>query len=164
VAPFRPFWESLSCRRLRREGSCAKSVILEGEFKPGPLGPGGRITGTDRHEWMEGGCFLAGHSDFKSSEGDGSSLAVMGYNPQGGVYTYDAYNSIGDAEHAKGVLFPETWIWTAHVKVGSKDTQSRFLIKMLTAASYSFQYVMSEDGIKRTVSNGQPSWKEKQAR
>jgi hypothetical protein len=119
---------------------------LEGEFKSGILGPAEKVSGSDRYEWMEGGYFLAGHSDFKSADGSGSSLAVIGYNPQDGIYTYDAFNSMGDAEHAKGSLSADTWIWTARARIGTKDTQSRYLVKMLSPTSYSFQYLMSDDG------------------
>jgi len=119
---------------------------LEGDFRPGMMGPAEKVTGIDRYEWMDGGFFLAGHSEFKSAEGNGSSLAVMGYNPLDGIYTYDAFNSMGDVEHAKGSLSDDTWIWTAHARIGTKKTQSRYLVKVLSPTSYSFQYLMSEDG------------------
>lgn len=46
----------------------------------------------------------------------------------------------------------------AHAKLGPKDNQSRFLIKMLPPTSYSFQYGTSEDGIKwTTVMEGKAS-------
>jgi hypothetical protein len=124
---------------------------LEGEFKAGILGPAEKVSGTDRYEWMEGGYFLAGHSNFKSADGTGSSLAVIGYNPGDGIHTYDAFNSMGDAEHAKGSLNADTWIWTARAKIGTKDTQSRYLVKMLSPTSYSFQYLMSDDGYSWTT-------------
>jgi hypothetical protein len=124
---------------------------LEGEFKPGAMGPAEKVSGTDRYEWMEGGFFLAGHSDFKSADGNGSSLAVMGYNTQDGIYTYDSFNSMGDAEHAKGSLSADTWIWTAHAKIGTKDTQSRYVVKVLSPTWYSFQHLMSEDGYTWTT-------------
>lgn len=124
---------------------------LEGEFKSGMLGPAEKVSGTDRYEWMDGGFFVAGHSDFKSADGTGSSLAVIGYNPVDRIYTYDAFNSMGDAEHAKGSLSFDTWIWTARAKIGSKDTQSRFVVKVLSPTSYSFQHLMSEDGYTWTT-------------
>ncbi len=124
---------------------------LEGEFKAGTMGPAEKVSGTDRYEWMVGDFFLAGHSDFKSAAGVGSSLAVMGYSALDGIYTYDAFNSMGDVEHAKGSLNADTWIWTAHAKIGSKDTQSRYLVKVLSPTSYSFQYLMSDDGFTWTT-------------
>jgi hypothetical protein len=58
-----------------------------------------------------------------SDEGDGSSLAVMGYNPQDGIYANDPYNGIADAEHAKGVLNSETWIWTLTPRLAPRTTR-----------------------------------------
>jgi hypothetical protein len=136
---------------LKRLDYFVGTWTLEGDFKPGPMGPGGKVIGTDRYEWLEGGFFLVMHSNFKSSEGDGSSLGVMGYNPQDSVYTYDSYASVGDAEHATGTISSDTWIWAAHAKIGRKNTQSRFLMKPMSPTSYSFQYVMSEDGINWTT-------------
>ena len=136
---------------LKRLEDFIGTWTLEGEFKAGILGPAEKVSGTDRYEWMEGGYFLAGHSNFKSADGTGSSLAVIGYNPGDGIYTYDAFNSMGDAEHAKGSLNADTWIWTAGAKIGTKDTQSRYLVKMLSPTSYSFQYLMSDDGYSWTT-------------
>lgn len=91
---------------LKRLEDFIGTWTLEGEFKAGILGPAEKVSGTDRYEWMEGGYFLAGHSNFKSADGTGSSLSVIGYNAGDGIYTYDAFNSMGDAEHAKDLSTP----------------------------------------------------------
>ncbi len=124
---------------------------LEGDFKAGAMGLAEKVTGSDRYEWMDGGFFLTGHSDFKSADGTGSSLALIGYDPQDRIYTYDAFNSMGDAEHAKGSFSLDTWIWTARFKIGLKDTQSRYLVKVLSPTSYEFKHLMSEDGFTWTT-------------
>lgn len=109
-----------------------------------------KVTGTDRYEWMPGGFFLASHSEFKASDSEGSSLAIMGYSPEDETYTYDVFTSMGDIEHAKGNLQGDTWVWTAHARIGSKDTQSRFLLKILSPSSYTFQFVTTDDGLSWT--------------
>src|SRR6516164_9370977 len=54
---------------------------VEGEAKPGPMGPGGKFTGTDAWVWMEGGFYLVNHSKFAGGGmGEGSSIAFMGYD------------------------------------------------------------------------------------
>src|SRR5947209_352917 len=50
-----------------------------GDLKAGPMGPGGKFTGTDRVEWMPGGFFLVSHSQDASSMGKESGLGVYGY-------------------------------------------------------------------------------------
>ena len=81
----------------------------EGEMKPGPMGPGGKFTDTNRVEWMEGGFFLVTHSEFKGVMGKGTETAYMGYDSDEKMYTYDSFNSLGEADHAKGKLEGDTW-------------------------------------------------------
>ena len=136
---------------LRKLDYFVGTWVVEGEFKDGVMGPSGKITGTDRYEWMPGGYFLALHSDFKSPEEDGAILAIVGYDKQNDIYTYYAFSSKGDVQQAKGTLHSDTWIWIGHARLGGKDTQSRFLVKMLNPTCYSFQFVTSEDGISWTT-------------
>src|SRR5258706_1322333 len=52
----------------------------DGDSKPGPMGPGGKMTMTQDSKWMDGGFFLVIHSQFKSSSmGDGNGIAFLGY-------------------------------------------------------------------------------------
>lgn len=61
---------------------------LEGDMKPGPMGPGGKMTETERSEWMDGGFFLVSHIDFKSAGmGNGKGISFLGYNTNDKVYT-----------------------------------------------------------------------------
>ena len=72
-------------------------------MKPGPMGPGGKITINEKAEWLEGGYFVVIHSTFTSAGmGNGSGISFMGYDPQEKVYTYDEFNSFGEATHSKG--------------------------------------------------------------
>src|ERR1700739_4093391 len=82
----------------------------EGDMKPGPMGPGGKMTVTEDIQWMEGGYFAVIRSTFKSpAMGNGSGIAFMGYDPQEKVYTYDEFNSWGEANHSKGTVVGDTW-------------------------------------------------------
>src|SRR5579864_9342339 len=64
------------------------SWTLDGDMKPGPMGPGGKMTETEKCEWMEGGFFLVCHADYKSSMGNGTGMSVMGYSSDDKAYTY----------------------------------------------------------------------------
>src|SRR5438445_9810814 len=71
----------------------AGTWTLDGDLKPGPMGPGGKMTENEKCEWMEGGFFLVCHADFKSvSMGSGSGLSVMGYSSDDKAYTYREFN------------------------------------------------------------------------
>src|SRR5208337_4636363 len=67
----------------------------EGDMKPGPMGPGGKWSGTDHNEWMEGGYFVTSHTDYKSPMGNAKGMAFLGYSLNDKAYTYDAFDSTG---------------------------------------------------------------------
>ncbi len=123
----------------------------DGDMKPGPMGPGGKITSTEHSEWMDGGFFLVIHSQFKGSMGNGTGIAFMGYNPEEKVYTYDAYNSAGQAIHSKGTVDGDTWTWNADEKMGGQVMKGRFTMKVFSPTSYSYKFEMSQDGASWTT-------------
>jgi hypothetical protein len=119
---------------------------MEGNMKPGPMGPGGKWSGTEHDEWMQGGYFLVSHSDYKGAPTSGVGLAIMGYDTNDKVYTYDAFNSMGEAEHSKGTLTGDTWTWTSDEKMGSETMKGRFTLKMTSSTTYDMKFEMSMDG------------------
>lgn len=128
---------------------------LDGEMKPGPFGPGGKMTETEKVEWMQGNFFLVLHDDFKSDMGNGIGVAYMGYNPDDKVYTYDAFNSMGEAGHSKGTLSGDTWTWTSEDKMGGKIVKGRFTIKEISATAYTFKYeTAGPDGAYASMMEG----------
>ena len=131
---------------LKRVNYFVGTWTTEADMKPSPYGPGGKFTGTDHAAWMEGGFFLVTHSDFKSPMGPGTELSVIGYNTEEKVYTYDAYNSMGEADHSKGTVAGDTWTWTSDEKMGGKEIKGRFIIQELSPTSYSFKFEMQPEG------------------
>jgi hypothetical protein len=127
------------------------SWTLDGDMKPGPMGPGGKMTENEKCEWMEGGFYLVCHSEYKSSMGSGVGLSVMGYSNDDKAYTYREFNSFGEFEDSKGSLDGDTWIWTADEKMGGMTMKGRFTMKMPSSTSYTFSYDMSQDGTKWTT-------------
>jgi Protein of unknown function (DUF1579) len=118
----------------------------EGEMKPGPLGPGGKFTGTDRIEWMDGGFFLVGHGEGDSSMGHEKGMAFWGYDTENKVYTYHAFNSMGEAISATGTPEGDSWTWTNEEKMGGKLMKGRYSIKELSPTSYTFKLEMQPEG------------------
>jgi hypothetical protein len=126
------------------------SWTLDGETKPSPMGPGGKVIEKESCEWMEGDYFIVCHSEYKSPMGNGVGLSVMGYSNAEKAYTYREFNSLGDFEDSRGHLEGETWTWTSDEKMGGMTMKGRFTMKMTSATSYDFSYEMSEDGTKWT--------------
>ncbi len=130
----------------------AGSWVLEGDVKPNPMGPGGKLTETEKCEWMDGGFFLVCHVDFKTANsGSGSGLSVLGYSTREKAYTYREFNSWGEFEDSRGTLDGDTWTWTSDEKMGETVMKSRFIMKFTSPALYTFDYEMSPDGAKWTA-------------
>jgi len=127
------------------------SWTLDGEMKPGAMGPGGKMTEIQKCEWMDGEFFLVCHADFKSSMGDGSGISVMGYSKDDKVYTYREFNSWGEFEDSRGSLDGDTWTWLGDEKEGGTVTKGRFTMKITSPTSYNFTFEMSQDGTKWTT-------------
>ena len=126
------------------------SWTLDGDMKATSMGPGGKMTETEKCEWMDGGFFVVCHADFKGSMGSGSGLTVMGYSTEDKTYTYREFNSWGEFTDSKGTVDGDTWTWTNDEKMGSMTMKGRFTMKITSATSYNFSYEMSEDGTKWT--------------
>jgi hypothetical protein len=130
----------------------AGSWAVEGDVKPNPMGPGGKITENEKCEWMEGGFFLVCHVDFQSANsGNGSGLSVLGYSTSDKAYTYREFNSWGEFEDSRGTLDGDTWTWTSDDKMGDTMVKGRFTMKFTSASSYNFMYETSPDGAKWTA-------------
>ena len=57
-------------------------------MKPGPMGPGGKMTSTDNCEWFEGHYSVVCRSEAKTPMGANKSIGILGYNTEEKVYTY----------------------------------------------------------------------------
>ena len=95
---------------------------------------------------MDGGFFLTMHSEFKGTMGSGSGMAYMGYDPDKKVYTYDEFNSMGEAEHSTGTVDGDTWTWNSEEHMGGNMVKARFIMKTLSPTSYTFKFEMSPNG------------------
>jgi uncharacterized protein DUF1579 len=118
----------------------------EGEIKPGPFGAGGKFTGINRVRWMDGGFFLVTQSEFNGALGEGTETAYMGYDSSEKIYTYDSFNSLGEADHAKGNVDGDTWTWLSETRVGPTALKGRLTLQVLSARSYKFKFETSPDG------------------
>jgi hypothetical protein len=120
----------------------------DGDMKAGPMGPGGKMTMTDDSKWMDGGYFVVIHSQFKSaSMGNGNGIAFLGYDADEKKYTYNEFNSQGEAVVSKGTVDGDAWTWIGDMKPAGKG---RFGEKILSPSSYTFKFEMSSDGTNWT--------------
>jgi hypothetical protein len=124
----------------------------EGDVKPGPMGPGGKFSMDEHSEWMDGGYFVVIHSKYSGAGmPSGTSTAYMGYDTQEKVYTYDAFDSMGEATHSKGTVDGDNWVWTNDMKMGPQTMKARFSMKMMPPNAYSYKFEVSPDGTNWTL-------------
>jgi hypothetical protein len=124
----------------------AGAWTLSGEMKPGPMGPGGSMNENEKCMWMEGNFFLICHSDYSSSMGNGTGVAVMGYSADDKAYTYREFNSWGEFEDSRGSVDGDNWTWTSDEKMGGQTMKGRFSMKIVSPTTYNFTFEMSQDG------------------
>jgi uncharacterized protein DUF1579 len=129
----------------------AGSWTLDGDTKASPMGPAGKVTETEKCEWMEGDFYLVCHTDFKTTMGNGSGISVLGYSAEDKGYTYREFNSWGEFTDSKGSVDGDNWIWTSDEKMGGTMVKGRFTMKITSPTSYDFTFEMSQDGTKWTT-------------
>jgi hypothetical protein len=120
----------------------------QGELKPGPLGPGGKTTGTDTCEWFAGGFQIVCRGQGKGPMGSMTSLGVMAYDAAKKAYTYYGVDSHGMNELSTGTKSGDTWTFTATSTYGGQTFQSRYTIVETSPTSYTFTWESSPDGTK----------------
>jgi hypothetical protein len=118
----------------------------EGEMKPSPWGPGGKMSGDDKCAWMDGGFFVVCHSEGNGPMGKMRGLGVQGYDAAAKKYTWNGFNSMGENERATGTVAGNTWTYTNESMMGGKPIKGRFVIVEKSPTSYDFKFESSEDG------------------
>jgi uncharacterized protein DUF1579 len=133
---------------LKKLDYFAGNWTCDADMKSSPMGPGGKMTMTDDSKWMDGGFFVVIRSQFKSaSMGNGNGIAFLGYDADEKKYTYNEFNSQGEAVVSKGTVDGDAWTWIGDMKPAGKG---RFSEKILSPTSYSFKFEMSSDGTNWT--------------
>jgi hypothetical protein len=111
-----------------------------GEVKPGPMGPGGKMTTTDDCQWFEGRFSVICHSTGQSPMGASKSIGILGYSPEEKVYTYYGVDNTNMtmATVPKGTVQGKTWTYHDESTMGGKKVKTRVTIKELSPTSYTF--------------------------
>ena len=111
-----------------------------GEMKPGPMGPGGKITSTDTCEWFEGRFAVICRSEGQSPMGPGKSIGILGYSAEEKVYTYYAVDNSGMAMTTipRGTVQGDTWTYHDESMMEGKKVKGRVTIKEVSPTEYTF--------------------------
>jgi hypothetical protein len=128
----------------KRLGYFVGNWTTEGEMKPGPMGPGGKMTSKDACEWFEGGFAVICRSEGKSPMGPGKSIGIMGYSGDRKVYTYYGADSTGMTMTSvpQGTVQGDTWTYDDESMMGGQKMKTRVTIKELSPTAYTFKMEM----------------------
>ncbi len=119
---------------------------MDGDVKPGPMGPGGKNTGTSKYEWMDGNYFMTSQGGYSGAMGTGKETAYYGYDANKKVYTYDSFSTAGEHNIATGTFDADTWTWLFDIPMGNSTGKGRFVMKVASPTSYNYKLEFSQDG------------------
>jgi hypothetical protein len=122
-----------------------------GEMKPGPWGPGGKMTYKETCTWFEGGFALVCNSDGTNPMGKMKGLSILTYKPEDKTYVYMGITSIGEADMSKGSVKDKTWTWTGESKVAGKTFKTKFTLVEESNDAYNYTFATSANGKKWDV-------------
>jgi hypothetical protein len=125
----------------KRLGYFVGKWTTEGEMKPGPMGPGGKMKSTDSCEWFEGQFSVVCRSEGTSPMGPTKNIGILGYSPEEKVYTYYGVDNsnMTMASVPRGTVRGDTWTYTDESTWGGQKVKSRVTIKELSPTKYTFK-------------------------
>ena len=137
---------SMPTQQQQMMGYFAGDWKLAGTVKISPNSPGTPFTSTEHAEWVPGGFFLETHSSMKGPMGDVRGTRMMEYNAADKVYTYNAYNRLGEHVMAIGNVQGSTWVWNAEEKMNGVITKGRYTVTFISPDSYGFKSEVAKPG------------------
>jgi hypothetical protein len=133
----------------QRLGVFVGTWTFEGEMKPGPMGPGGKVTGTDRIEWTPGNFFLQRTYQGKSPMGEMQGIEIFGYDGVKKAYTFNSFDSLGMMGSGTMTVKGNTWIATGTSTIGAATMRDRCTLEFGAGEStLAIKCEMSADGTK----------------
>jgi hypothetical protein len=97
----------------------------EGEYKPGPLGAGGKATGETTCQMILGGFFLQCRGTEKGPAGETHALEIMGYDPVNKNFSDEFHADDGSRFSGAATVSGDTWTEAGKLVIGGKEYQAR---------------------------------------
>jgi hypothetical protein len=92
-----------------------------GEYKAGPLGPGGPVTGEYTGQMILGGFFLQGHWVEKGPLGTARGFETFGYDPANKNYFQSQYMDNGSIGSGVFTVNGNTWNYSGKIVAAGKQ-------------------------------------------
>jgi Protein of unknown function (DUF1579) len=120
----------------------------EADVKPGPMGPGGKMTSADTCEWFGDGFHVICRGEAKGPMGAMKTIGILSYGAADKAYKFYGLDSMGMAELSSGTKAGSTWTFSAESNIGGQIFKSRYSIVEVSPTSYTFKWEASADGTK----------------
>jgi hypothetical protein len=109
----------------QRLGVFVGNWTFAGEMKPGPMGPGGKLTGTDRIDWTPGKFFVQRTFTGKSPMGEMQGIEIFGYDSVKKVYTFNSFDNMGMMGSGTMTVKGNTWTFSGTASMGGATMSDR---------------------------------------
>lgn len=96
---------------------------VEGKYKPGPLGPGGKFTAEYTGQMILGGFFFQDRYTEKGAMGETRALGIEAYDPVNKNFVSNYYYSTGSRFSGVLTVSGNTFTWEGKFVVGGKQYQ-----------------------------------------
>ena len=128
----------------KRLGYFVGKWTSEGEMKASPMGPAGKVSGSDTCEWFAGNFSVVCHTEGKSPMGPMKSIGIMSYSTEEKVYTYYGVDNTGMTMSSvpKGTRQGDTWTYLDEGTMGGQKYKARITLKELSPTKYTFKMEM----------------------
>jgi hypothetical protein len=127
----------------------------QSEIKPGPWGPGTKLTGRDKCTWMEGRFFVLCNTELEGEFGKIFGHDVMGFDPGGRRYLRAGFHSDGQAVLETGGVEGATWTFASERSAGNMTIRNRVVFIEKPPGRYDFRIEVSQDGTRwETLAEG----------
>ena len=119
----------------------------EGEWKPGPLGPGGKHTSEITCQMILGGFFLHCRSTEKGPAGETRGLEIYGYDPVNKNFPTQTYTDNGSTFSGVLTVTQNTYTWAGKLVAAAKPYQFKSTFVLASdLASATYMEEISVDG------------------
>ncbi len=111
-----------------------------GDVKPGPIGPGGKMTGFSACQSISDGFgVLCRETATVPGLGEVTDVGLLSYDAEAKNYVFLQVNNMGATWILRGTAKDDTWTWTSESTMGGKPMQLRFTVKWTSPDSYDFK-------------------------
>ena len=138
----------------KRIGYFAGDWTFEGEAKPSPLGPGGKLSATESCSWFTGGFHLVCRSKGTGPMGPSTGQATMSYDAGRKAYAYHAISSSGNVIFVRGQVDGKVWTWSDDVTIDGKTMKIRATVTEESPTAYTFKLEAGAGGSMAVIEEG----------